>query len=408
MRTKFWQMATRIKHSAFFIKAGLWLLFLACFLVGSFLSAWPSRPPLVGADSTRSQFEQEIEEIEARVKQTNIRLDGLAEEGQTLEQALESLDSDISLLQAEIASTQDEIDRLQDEINRLQDEIEAQTAILSRILVLLYQRSGASSLELLITAETFSDYLNDQEYLDRLQGGVSDSVLRIQQLKGRLQDEEERQLALLESQQAQQLVLEAVRREKGQLLAETQNQEELYQAQLSELRQDQEKLEEELEAYLASLLKARVTLGRVNAGDIIGKNGNTGWSTGPHLHIIIRTAQFEKFDPLYFIRNNDLVWPMGGYGGWVSQGYHAGHRALDIAAPEGTPILAVADGEIIHRGCLQPNDPKYASFGVIINHGDYLSVYLHLQAPNNPEYSICSINRRTQHGVPSIDYSLTE
>ena len=123
----------------------------------------------VYAQTNRQQFEQNIDEIEERIRQTNIQLDGVTVEQITLEEALAGLDQDINLIQIEVAATEAEIERLQTEIERLQTEIDIQSAILSRILVLLYQHSGASSLELLITAETFGDYINDQEYLDRLQ-----------------------------------------------------------------------------------------------------------------------------------------------------------------------------------------------------------------------------------------------
>ena len=108
------------------------------------------------------------------------------------------------------------------------------------------------------------------------------------------------------------------------------------------------------------------------------------------------------------MKNRNLTWPMGGRGGWVSQNYHSYHRALDIAAPEGTPIKAIADGTIVHRGCLFTKIVKYSTFGIIIDHGQYFSLYIHLQAPNNAKYSHCSINRRSQYGTPSIDYSTTE
>ena len=109
------------------------------------------------------------------------------------------------------------------------------------------------------------------------------------------------------------------------------------------------------------------------------------------------------------MRNNNLIWPMGGNGGWVSQGYHGGHRALDIAAAEGTAVKAIAAGTIVHRGCLFTDlAPQYSTFGIIIDHGSYLSLYIHLQAPNSEKYSDCNINRRSQYGTYSIDYSVTD
>ena len=146
----------------------------------------------------------------------------------------------------------------------------------------------------------------------------------------------------------------------------------------------------------------------VRAGEKVGTMGNTGWSTGPHLHIAIITHDGRRHDPWTFINRNRLVWPVDQPQRWVSQIFHAGHRALDIADQEGTDLLAIADGDIIHRGCIWAQSPTGSTFGVIIDHGSYYSLYVHNQAPNNPRYAICSTNRRSQYGQKSIDYSITE
>ncbi len=382
---------------------------ITCFCFASLLSyqtSYFSYP--VFADETEDQLEQNIDEIKKRVENTSIRLDGTISEKVTLQEVIADLNAQIGSLQTTIAETQAEINRLQTEIEVLNTEIEAQTAILKRVLVLLYQRSGVSTLELMITSETFSDYLDDQEYLDRLREGVDTSVRLIQDLQIELQDEEARQTKFLEDRKAQEISLQAVQWEQQALLRETLNQEQIFQQQLAQLQVEQQQLEKELEDYLASLLTTRVSLGRVEAGDIIGKNGNTGWSTGPHLHMSVYALNRAKYDPLSFIQNNGLVWPMGSSGGWVSQGFHVGHQALDIAAPEGVPVRSIAAGNIIHRGCFLSANPKYTTFSVIVDHGDYLSFYAHLQAPNNPKYEACSINRRNNYGVKSVDYSTTE
>ena len=379
----------------------------ACLLLAGLAAYWSSPfGNLLLADEVTDRIRQDIDAIQQRIKDANIRLDGTIAERVTLQEVLDDLDLEIGRMQAVIAETRAEIGRLQAEIDRLRVEREAQKTILERILVLLYQRSGVSSLELIITADSFSDYLNQQEYLDRLKQGVTDSVEQIQLLSARL--EEADQAALLEDQQAQEIALQAVRWEQQNLLAETLNQESLFQQQLAQLQAEHEQLERDLENYLASLLTTRNSLGSVNAGDIIGKNGNTGWSTGPHLHIAIYSHSNDRYDPLDFIRRHNLIWPMGGSGGWVSQGFHAGHRALDIAAAEGTPIRSVAAGEIIHRGCLIFPTPKFNNFAVIVDHGDYVSLYVHLQAPDNPKYGDCNFNRRNSLGVKSIDYGTTE
>ena len=47
----------------------------------------------------------------------------------------------------------------------------------------------------------------------------------------------------------------------------------------------------------------------------------------------------------------------------------------------------------------------FSTFGIVIDHGDYYSLYVHLQAPNNEAYEPCSINRWRQYGARSIDYT---
>ena len=39
----------------------------------------------------------------------------------------------------------------------------------------------------------------------------------------------------------------------------------------------------------------------VTAGQVIGAVGNEGWSTGPHLHFEIRTADDTPVDPMQWM-----------------------------------------------------------------------------------------------------------
>lgn len=58
-----------------------------------------------------------------------------------------------------------------------------------------------------------------------------------------------------------------------------------------------------------------------------------------------------------------------------------GHTGIDLAAPEGTPIRAVGDGEVIFNG----QDPAGANVIMIKHDTELYSVYAHLQKPAIPK-----------------------
>jgi len=67
-----------------------------------------------------------------------------------------------------------------------------------------------------------------------------------------------------------------------------------------------------------------------------------------------------------------FVWPVQGV---VSQRYRDNHRAIDIAADLGTPVVAADNGTVILAGW---NDQGYG-WRVVIDHGnDYVTLYAHL------------------------------
>ncbi|MCA9349189.1 peptidoglycan DD-metalloendopeptidase family protein [Candidatus Saccharibacteria bacterium] len=379
------------------------LLFLALFTYGLFGYVLPVAN---AQTAVQNNLESEIDDIRTQIDATQVQLDGVRDQAASLEETLNKLASQIDAIQQKIAETKAKIAALKKEITETQAEIDRQKSLLTEAFRSLYQHSNASALELILASDNFSEYLDTQEYLNRLKDGIADSVLKVQELKAQLETQQAEQESLLSEQKGQEVGLKATQDEKNRLLDETRGQEAIFQQQLEALQEEERQKEAELQAYLASLISSAVSLGPVSKGDIIGKMGNTGWSTGPHLHFQVYKGSNSRIDPISAMNSFGWIWPVGGGGGWLSQGFHSGHQAIDIAGTEGTPILATASGQIIHRGCLYSGN--YLTFGVIIDHGDYYSLYIHMQAPNNPKYAACSINRRSSYGTPSIDYSTTE
>jgi murein DD-endopeptidase MepM/ murein hydrolase activator NlpD len=70
--------------------------------------------------------------------------------------------------------------------------------------------------------------------------------------------------------------------------------------------------------------------------------------------------------------SGDFTWPVYG---WLSQSYRYDHRAIDIAAPQGTPVTAADRGVVLRAGW---NSQGYGQFVIIDHKIDYVTLYAHL------------------------------
>ena len=83
---------------------------------------------------------------------------------------------------------------------------------------------------------------------------------------------------------------------------------------------------------------------------------------------LIEGLQASPASPLHALPNGLPV------AGPISQHYHAGHGAVDIAVPVGTPVKATGSGKVLYAGW---NTEGYGNL-VILENGPYRTYYAHL------------------------------
>ncbi len=359
---------------------------LPVLLVGMFLLSFSFAP-----FSTRRTEAESVDQLKAKSAQLQKEIDAnkaqaeaLKAEGDTLKAAIGSLDIQIQQSSTQIELTTTKIKQLQIELDNAQKELDRQKSLLKANMRALYKRGDASSVELLVGSDSFSQYIDEQEYLERLKVGIQESTDKVIKLKQQIAGQQEEQKQQLKILEASKKALDDSRANRASLLAQTQGQEAAYRGKVEELKKQQAAAESALARALNSGSYRVASVGPVSAGDVVGSIGSTGLSSGPHLHLEVRSGN-GVINPAPYIQSKPINMPPG----WISQafgnpdpiyarGYHPG---IDYAGPAGAPIFAIASGHM-YRGCsnqmLGTSRNEYGYVAIIEHSNGTKSVYAHM------------------------------
>lgn len=305
-----------------------------------------NRAPLAHGD-----YESEINELNSQIDNKKDALSKLRDQQRYYQQLLvekqqekASLNNQLSILDNKIAEieldiegtklemeqTELELRSLELEIANKDQQIDQAQGRLSKLIKTIDQQGSKNPLEIILMNDSFSDFLNDIEYLNNISSAVRDELEDLKDLKTSL--EEQRQILNHKREQLTELQqvladkkdnLDQEKQTKNFILEQTQLSESQYQALLADAKKEQEQASAEISKLEKTVRQKLAQLEASRPKSSQGESSNVLIWPVPKNRI---NAYFH--DPDYPFRN-------------VFE-----HPAIDIRAGQGTPIMAAADGYI--------------------------------------------------------------
>lgn len=364
-------------------KKRLWTRLLCGFCAAALLAGRQPLPAL--ADKT-----DEIEEIEENIKEKQEEIDAANKkkkelqssltEVQNIKKSLESARSDLQAYVTEldqnladveakiaelkelIAEKEEEILETTEDLEDAQEKEEVQYQAMKDRIKFLYEKGDSYYLELLLTSNGFSDFINKKDYIEKL--SEYDTNLFEEYVANR----ELIEVCKAELEAEEELLQEA----KAKVDEEQANLEELISTKESEINRytgDINDKEKAIAEYEADIAMENETIKALEAA-LAEERKRLLEETGTE-KITYDGGMFKWPAPSYTRVSSDYGWRIH-----PTLGVEKFHNGIDLAAPGGSPILAAYDGEVIASG-------YNSSMGnyIMINHGGGLiTIYMHASA----------------------------
>ena len=306
------------------------------------------------------------------------KADALEQQKSTAEAEKNSLNTQLNTIlgemedaQTKLADKQTEIEEAEEALVQAKVEENTQYQSMKKRIKYMYENGNSQVIELLMESENIGEFLNKAEYISQISEYDRDMldefqavVKEVEAEEATLQTEYEELEVLRDDLLVKQSNLESLLSEKNLQISDLEKQigdnAALLQDLLAQAEAERLKQEQAAAAAAAAAQQAAQQQAAQNSG-----NSGGGSSYVPPVidNVVSGNGQFTNPCPAGYVSS-----PFG-YRDFDS----SFHKGLDLAAPEGTPTYAAADGVVLIAGWSDS-----AGNWIVIDHGNgFVGKYMH-------------------------------
>ena len=328
-----------------------------------------------------SDNKKKIEEIQSQKYQIESKLKELRELKADAAAYVEKLDQELSEIEGQITALAESITGVEQEIAVTEGELEAakqeearQYASMKLRIKYMYEHGNENLLDILFRAGSFSDLLNQAEYIENVSRYDRDKLedyVAARELVAAHEEELITERQLLEEEKAEmenrQASVSQLQQEKTSELAS-------YNAKIKAAENEAAEMQQNIAGIQAAIRAEENNIAAIEAE--IRRQEEEARKKAE--------AEGKKFEPMT-VGNISFTWPCPGQSRITShfgdresptEGASTNHKGVDVGAPSGSSVVAAAGGTVV----ISQYSSSAGNYIMISHGGGVYTVYMHLSS----------------------------
>ncbi|RRD95336.1 hypothetical protein EII17_03575 [Clostridiales bacterium COT073_COT-073] len=319
------------------MKRKIWRLLVCCLLLIAFSSIAYGTGKLKDMEKQKKDIQKQINDSLAELKAKKDEISQINQEILKYNQQYVEVQGVLDVLEDRLVDKKAEIAQTQEELVKAKQKEKVYYENTKDRIKVMYEYGNTEYISVLLESDNAMDFYNRLEYLNKIVEYDKGMLTRLNQIKESIQETEGRLIierAELEHTQAETLIrqneIENIRVLKEQEIVKAKQNQAFIEDHIAQQKKEEAAINKKIDDYIAELERQRKA--KQKTSNLKFKAGLLKWPLPGYTYV---NSPFGR-------RKDPITGKLG-----------AMHNGTDIPAPAGTPIIAAADGQVIHAGWMR-------------------------------------------------------